>query len=139
MPMRLKTPFFTTLILVLIAVFGFQVQDSYAAVYKTGYAKFTTYFETGSFYLPKGTFVYKDSTRSKYHPAFEPYVYYVDLYKGNKKVKRILTAKSEGKERSHSIKFKVSSSGNYKLRFTKSQKHGYSKGEVHVQKYSISN
>lgn len=133
--MKIRIPYFAFFVFALLAVFGLTANQSFAAVYKSGYASFNPYYQTKSFQLPKGTYTYKDKSKCKVRPV-SPNRYFVDLYKGNKRVKRILTTNCF-EERSHSAKFTVSS-GNYQLRFTKDKNTAYSKDYIYVTSYSIS-
>jgi len=129
---------FLALFICVIAALSFQINTTYATTtYKKGYASFNPYYQTKSFYLPKGTYTYKDKAKCKIHPVMGPNSYFVDLYKGNKRIKRILATNCYPQEKSHSAKFTVSS-GSYQLRFTKNKNTGYSKDYIYVTSYSIS-
>lgn len=131
---KTRIPYLAFFIGALIAVFSLTVNQSFAAVYKSGYASFNTYYQTKSFHLPKGTYTYKDVAKCKIRPALGPSGYAVELYKGNKQIKRILFASCNKEGQSHRNTFKVSS-GNYQLRFTKIK--GHSTDFIHVTSYSI--
>lgn len=123
--------FYLSLIVALIAAFTFQVNDSLAATYKEGYATFKNYFQTESFSLKKGVYTYKDKS---YHSSTskKSIQYQVCIFKGStpSNCKSFVAyAKSQG----HIKTFKITTSGNYKIRFTNVPK----SGKVHVIDYVI--
>jgi hypothetical protein len=134
----LKLPFLTSLVLALLATLSFQINVSFAAVYKSGYATFSTYYQTKNFHLSSGTYKYKGTSyHSKNSPkSCEQYLLY--LYKGSKRIKEIGRIWSCKKSSTVSKKFKVSS-GNYSLKFMKITTFNGSKNyNIYVTKYTIS-
>jgi hypothetical protein len=138
---KIRLPFLTSLVLALLAAFSFQTNESSAAVYKSGYADFTTYFQTESFYLKAGTYSYTNTYYSKAGKSNTDYnLFYVDLYKGNKKIEYDWNCYKYAKNNKQSDGcggFDVKTSGYYKLRFTKSKKHSSSNAPIHITKYSF--
>jgi hypothetical protein len=98
-----------------------------STVYKTGYAKFDTYFETGTFYLPKGEVKYSDkSKRCKKDEWFE-----VEIRNGNK-IHTSVYFRCTPKTIWHSYTFTMKKAGNYHLRFVNT-----AGGTKHLTNYKL--
>ncbi|WP_028776069.1 hypothetical protein [Shimazuella kribbensis] len=124
-----KIHFIFVFVLSMVAVLSFQVNESFAS--KSGWAEFNTYYTTGSFYLSKGTYTYKDvSYADKDKSSYD-----VCIYQGSNPTncKAHYTGRSQS---SHSVKYNIPSSGNYKISFFKITRYGY--GFIKVKNYQLS-
>ncbi len=131
MDTKMKSKFLLTNAMLMLFVTLFLPYSTFAksTVYKTGYAKFDTYFQTGTFYLPKGKVNYYSKIKGckKYDEMFR-----VEIWKKSGGITDSVYFKCGPRTAWNSYTFTIKKAGNHYLKFI-----NVSGGTKHITSYKL--